>query len=97
MMATTSPSGTTASPMRLLEMLMDRFGIFEALAYSSIKLNRCTSIDELLMDPLVAEAVLEFGDDLRTALAASTAWADEKGLLYHWKPAEDEVEDEDDG
>jgi hypothetical protein len=30
------------------------------------------------MDPLVAEAVLEFADDLRTALAASDAWAKTK-------------------
>jgi hypothetical protein len=27
------------------------------------------------MDPLVAEAVLEFGDDLRDAAEAATAWA----------------------
>lgn len=26
------------------------------------------------MDPLVAEAVLEFGDDLRDAAEAATAW-----------------------
>jgi hypothetical protein len=32
------------------------------------------------MDPLVAEGVLEFADDLRTALAASDAWAETKGL-----------------
>jgi hypothetical protein len=37
--------------MRLLEMLTDRFGVFEALAHSTIKLNRCTSADELAMDP----------------------------------------------
>jgi hypothetical protein len=48
--------------MRLLEMLTDRFGVFEALAHSTIKLNRCTSADEFSMDPLVAEAVLEFGN-----------------------------------
>jgi hypothetical protein len=90
MMATTSPSGTTASPMRLLEMLSDRFGVFEALAYSTIKLNRCTSADELSMDPLVAEAVLEFAGDLRTALAASDAWAETHGHGYPWHPADHE-------
>jgi len=89
MMVTSSPSGTLASPMRLLEMLSDRFGVFEALAYSTIKLNRCTSVDELAMDPLVAEAVLEFGADLRTALASDT-WAETNGLVYLWKPAETE-------
>jgi hypothetical protein len=67
-----------ASPP-LLEMLTDRFGVFEALAHSTIKLNRCTSADELSMDPLVAEAVLEFADDLRTARAAPAPGRD-KGL-----------------
>jgi len=58
-----------ASPMRLLEMLVDRFGAFEAIAYSSIKLARFAPLDELAMDPLVANAILEFGDDLRDAMA----------------------------
>jgi len=60
---------TGASPARLLEMLSDRFGAFEAIAYSTIKLARHVPEDELSMDLLVAEAVLEFGDDLRQALA----------------------------
>jgi hypothetical protein len=34
------------------------------------------------MDPQVAEAVLEFADDLRTARAASGAWAEPKGLVH---------------
>ncbi len=54
-MMLTSEAGARPSPMRLLEMLSDRFGLFEALAYSTIKLNRCTQADELAMDPLVAE------------------------------------------
>jgi hypothetical protein len=58
-------SGRQVSPMRLLEMLVDRFGAFEAIAYSSIKLARFAPPDELAMDPLVANAVLEFGDELR--------------------------------
>lgn len=80
MMVTSSPSGTLASPMRLLEMLSDRFGVFEALAYSTIQLNRCTSTDELSMDPLVAEAVLEFAGDLRTARAAFDSGNETKDL-----------------
>ena len=75
-MMPTSHAGVPASPMRLMEMLTDRFGVFEALAHSTIKLNRCTSADEFAMDPQVAEAVLEFADDLRTARAASGAWAE---------------------
>jgi hypothetical protein len=66
-MRTESPNHTPASPGRLLEMLTDRFGAFEAIATASIKLARHVSEDELSMDLLVAEAVLEFGDDLRQA------------------------------
>ncbi|SOD04136.1 hypothetical protein SAMN05216486_1271 [bacterium JGI 053] len=62
-------NGRQVSPMRHLEMLVDRFGAFEAIAYSSIKLARFAPPDELAMDPLVANAVLEFGDDLRHAAA----------------------------
>jgi hypothetical protein len=63
------------SPARLVEMLADRFGAFEALAGSSIKLARFVPPDELPMDPLVADAVLEFGQDLRDARDAAEAWA----------------------
>jgi hypothetical protein len=59
------------SPARLLEMLSDRFGAFEAIANSSIKLARVAPEEELAMDVLVAEAVLEFADDLRGAAAAA--------------------------
>ncbi len=45
-----------ASPTRLLEMLSDRFGAFEAIANSSIKLARVASEEELAMDLLVAAA-----------------------------------------
>ncbi|WP_420125979.1 hypothetical protein [Longimicrobium sp.] len=63
------------SPTRLLEMLSDRFGAFEAIANSSIKLARVAPEEELAMDVLVAEAVLEFGEDLRTAKAAARTCA----------------------
>lgn len=59
----------TISPARLLEMLSDRFGVFEAVAYSTITLARHVPQDELSMDLLVAQAILEFADDLRTASA----------------------------
>jgi hypothetical protein len=77
-MRTESPNGTIASPGRLLEMLTDRFGAFEAIAMASIKLARHVSADELSMDQLVAEAVLEFGDDLRAASEAAAVWMGEK-------------------
>lgn len=64
---------TGASPARLLEMLSDRFGALEAVAYSSIKLSRYVSEDEMSMDLLVAEAVLEFAADVRTVLTALRA------------------------
>ena len=60
------------SPTRLLEMLSDRFGAFEAIANSSIKLARVAPEEELAMEPLVAEAILEFGEDLCTATIAVT-------------------------
>ena len=69
-----SNSDQKPSPTRLLEMLSDRFGAFEAIATSSIKLARVAPEEELAMDVLVAEAVLEFSDDLRGAMAAATAW-----------------------
>ena len=58
------------SPARVLEMLSDRFGALEAVAYSSIKLSRYVSECEMSMDLLVAEAVLELGEDLREACKA---------------------------
>jgi hypothetical protein len=66
-----------ASPTRLLEMLVDRFGIFEAAASTTITLARLDVEGEadLPMDGPVAEAVLEFGDDLRFAFHAAREWA----------------------
>jgi hypothetical protein len=74
-MRTEAVNGTFASPGRLLEMLTDRFGAFEAIAMASIKLARHVPEDELSMDRLVAEAVLEFGDDLRQASETVAKWA----------------------
>lgn len=62
------------SPARLLEILTDRFGAFEAIANSTIKLARVTPENELAMDLLVADAVLQFGTDLRAALDAAVEW-----------------------
>ena len=58
-MRTESPNGTVASPGRLLEMLTDRFGAFEAIAMASIKLARHVSEDELhpLIQPHVKRLV----------------------------------------
>lgn len=70
-----------ASPMRLLEVLLDRFGAFEAVAGSTIKLARHAPEEELAMEPSVAEALLQFGDDLREANAAAAEWARSRGLL----------------
>ncbi|HEX8393500.1 MAG TPA: hypothetical protein VF665_14245 [Longimicrobium sp.] len=70
----------TPSPMRLLEILTDRFGALEAVANSSIKLARYAPEDELAMDLLVAEAVLEFGTSLREAQDGTRQWARERGV-----------------
>lgn len=69
-MQTKSKEGQLASPVRLLEMLSDRFGAFGAIAYSTIALARAAPEEDRPMDVMVAEAVLEFGDDLRGALDA---------------------------
>lgn len=45
---------------------------------ASLKLARHVPEDELSMDQLVAEAVLEFGDDLRAASEATAVWMGEK-------------------
>lgn len=57
-------------------MLSDRFDAFEAIAYSTIKLARHVPEDELSMDVQVAEAVLEFGEEMSNARqAAVVGWA----------------------
>ncbi len=68
------------SPIRLLEILKDRFGALEAVAFSSIKLARYAPEDELSMDLLVAESVLEFGSNLREALRDTIEWAQDRGV-----------------
>jgi len=68
------------SPMRLLEVLQDRFGALEAVANSSIKLARYAPEGELAMDLLVADAVLEFGSSLREAGDGAMHWARERGF-----------------
>lgn len=62
------------SPARMLEILTDRFGAFEAVANSTIKLARTTPEPELAMDLLMADAVLQFGSDLREARDAACEW-----------------------
>ena len=62
--------GEAISPMRLLEMLVDRFGAFEVIAATALELSRKHPDECLPMDRRTAEAILEFGDDLRQAAAA---------------------------
>lgn len=80
-MMTADDSGTLCSPMRALEMLTARFGAFEAVACLAIELNRKDPDGCLPVDPAIAEALLEFGDDLRQAGTAVRAWATLRGLL----------------
>lgn len=47
---------------------------------STIKLSRRASEDELSMEPMLAEALLQFGYDLRDASDAADKWARAKGL-----------------
>jgi hypothetical protein len=80
-MMTANENGTIASPMRVLEMLAARFGAFEALAYLAIELNRKGPDECLPMDAVTAEALLEFGDDLRQARSAVRAWTSTHGCI----------------
>ncbi len=68
------------SPMRLLEILTDRFAALEAVANSSIKLARYAPEDELAMDQLVSNSVLEFGSSLREAGDGVRQWAQSRGV-----------------
>ncbi len=68
------------SPMRLLEILKDRFGALGAAANSSIKLARYAPEDELAMDLLVTESVLEFGGSLREARDEAMQWTQARGV-----------------
>lgn len=63
-----------ASPTWWLEKLADRFGAFEAAAYATIELARHVTEDELAMDVHLAEAILEFGADLRVANKGAECW-----------------------
>jgi hypothetical protein len=54
----------------MLEMLADRFGAFEVIASTSLELARKHPDECLPMDRRTAEAILEFGDDLRQCASA---------------------------
>ncbi|HEY0018139.1 MAG TPA: hypothetical protein VGC13_17615 [Longimicrobium sp.] len=60
-------------PTRLREMLSDRFGASEAITSSGIKLARVAQEEERAIDVLVAEAVLELADDLRSTAQRVTS------------------------
>ncbi|HEV7586732.1 MAG TPA: hypothetical protein VGO40_01285 [Longimicrobium sp.] len=76
-------------------MLEFRFGAFEAVAYAALELARKDPDDKLPMDVRTADAILEFGDDLRDASRAAVAWSQERqrenneaanGDLSHRRP-----------
>jgi hypothetical protein len=74
--------GRRVSPARWIEMLESRFGAFEALAYASLALARRTDLagEHPPMDKQTAEAILEFGDDVRRAGRAAERWGDSERL-----------------
>ena len=85
-MMTSGENGTPCSPIRALEMLTARFGAFEAIACLAIELHRKGPDECLPVDAATAEALLEFGDDLRQAGTAIRAWAGTRGLLDPHNP-----------
>jgi hypothetical protein len=80
--------GRRVSPARWLEMLESRFGAFEALAYASLALARQDDPegDQPPMDKQTAEAILEFGDDVRRAGRAAARWAATEGASARQSP-----------
>lgn len=80
--------GNRVSPMRVLEMLDDRFGAFEALAYAALELAEQGAEVLPPMDVLTANAILEFADDLDQAREAVDAWADAHGFGPPGSPAD---------
>ena len=77
-MRTRRDEGAYLSPTRLLEMLEFRFGAFEAIACAALELARKDPDDKLPMDVRTADAILEFGDDLRQASHAAVEWSNER-------------------
>ncbi len=77
-MKTRGAGGEPVSPVRLLEMLEFRFGAFEAIASAALELARKESDESLPMDTRTADAILEFGDDLREAFRATTEWTEKR-------------------
>lgn len=80
-MKTSGRRGRRVSPARWLEMLESRFGAFEALASASLALARKAGPEDERppMDRQTAEAILEFGDDVRRAGRAAERWAGSGG------------------
>lgn len=82
-MRTMGEGGKPASPMRLLEMLSDRFGAFETIAYASLQTARTGAHESAPpMSRMTADAILEFGDDLRQAYEAVAEWAEAHGPAH---------------
>ncbi len=79
-MITSEENETLCSPMRALEILTARFGAFEAIACLAIEFNRKEPDDCLPMDAPTADAILEFGDDLRQVRDAVRTWVSAHGL-----------------
>ena len=77
-MKTKGEGGELVSPVRLLEMLEFRFGAFEAIACAALELARKEPDEFLPMDTRTADAILEFGDDLREAFRAAAEWAEQR-------------------
>ncbi len=70
------------SAVTWLEMLSDRFGAFEAIAYASLQMARTGGHENAPpMSRMTADAILEFGDDLRLAYESAEHWAAERNAV----------------
>lgn len=76
-MRTRTENGEIVGPARLLEMLEQRFGAFEALAYAALTLAERDHLEMCPpMDTATAWAILEFGSDLSQAFDETERWAE---------------------
>ena len=76
-MRTRTEKGEIIGPARMLELLEQRFGAFQAIAYAALTLAERDDLEMCPpMDKATAWAILEFGSDLSQAFDETEKWAD---------------------
>lgn len=78
-MQTRTEDGTLVGPARLLEMLEFRYGAFRVIAHAALEFVGQDVDFAPPMDRDTAEAIIEFGDDLKQAYVAAVEWMEQCG------------------